>query len=380
MQAVIKKPRVLMVGAFPPRRFRKIYGGQVTACMCLLDSTFIADHAVRTLDTTQISNPPPSFIIRLLLAAKRFFVFGMEVLLHKPDAAIFFLADGASAFEKGLLAIMSRFLRIRVIVFPRAGNLIRQYDANRLFAAFIRCTLGRADMFLCQGLVFQAFATQKLGFNHESAPIIPNWTALQTHLDIGKSRVYGKIPARVNLLFLGWLEESKGIFDLLEAVRILRDQNIAFHLTLGGDGNAMSEVRRFVELHGLTGYVTLAGWVDEEAKRDLLGSCDIFVLPSWIEGLPNAMIEAMSAGSACVVTKVGAIGDYVTDGHEALVIKHHNPTELAEAIKILALNHPLRDNLGQNGHRLAVTQFSLVQGAQRMSEAVSQVMTPQTTD
>lgn len=379
MPIMTNKPKVLMVGAFPLQRPRKIYGGQVAACMRLLDSTFVTDHAVRTLDTTQISNPPPPFVIRLFFAAKRLFLFGWEILLHRPDVVILFLADGASACEKGLMARVARFLRIYVMVFPRAGNLIRQHAANRLFAAFIRCTLGDADMFLCQGLAFQAFAIEELGFDRNSAPIIPNWTAMPAHLDIGASRGYGRIPACVNLLFLGWLEESKGVFDLLEALRILRDQGVSFHLTLGGDGTAMPVARRFVEQHRLTGQVTFAGWVDNEAKNALLGSCDIFVLPSWNEGLPNAMIEAMSAGLACVVTNVGTISDYVTDGREALIVEPHNRAELAKAMKGLILNHSLRDALGQNGHRLALTQFSLKQGARRMSEAVSQLIPLQPT-
>ena len=124
MSTVAHKTRVLMVGAFPLRNPKKIYGGQIAACMRLLDSAFVAAHAVRTIDTTQISNPPPPFAIRLLFAAKRLFLFGWEMLAHKPDVIILFLADGASACEKGLMALMARSLRIRVMVFPRAGALM----------------------------------------------------------------------------------------------------------------------------------------------------------------------------------------------------------------------------------------------------------------
>lgn len=359
-----------MVGAFPLRQSRKIYGGQVAACMRLLDSTFVTDHAVRTLDTTQISNPPPPFAVRLLLAVKRLVLFGWELLFHRPAVVVLFLADGASACEKGLMARVARCLRIRTMVFPRAGSLIQSYAANRWFAAFIRHTLGRADMFLCQGLTFQAFAVETLGFDRESAPIIPNWTARQAHLDIGGNRTYGQIPACVNLLFLGWLEEFKGVFDLLDAARMLQEQGVSFHLTLAGDGNALPEAMRFVEQHGLASHVRFAGWVDEAAKRALLQSCDMFVLPSWSEGLPNAMIEAMSAGLACVVTRVGTIRNYVTDGREARIVEPRNRTELAEAMKQVIVNHALRDTLGQNGHTLAQAQFSLEQGAKRLGEAV----------
>lgn len=364
------KPRVLMVGAFPLRSAKKIYGGQVAACMRLLDSAFVTDHAVRTLDSTLVSQPPPSLGVRLLYAVKRLCLFVWETVLYRPDVVILFLADGASACEKGVMVRIARLLHLRVMVFPRAGNLMRQYSANRLFAAFIRHTLGRADLFLCQGAAFQAFAIENLGFTQASAPVIPNWTALKTHLDIGENRAYGQDPACVKLLFLGWLEESKGVFDLLESVRMLHEKGISFHLTFAGDGTAMPEARRFVALHNLSSHVTFAGWVDDAAKNALLQSCDVFVLPSWNEGLPNAMIEAMSAGLACVLTQVGAISDYVTDGREALIVQPRQPVALAEALKRLVTTPSLRDTLGQGGHTLALTQFSLEQGARRMREAV----------
>lgn len=342
--------------------------------MRLMESSFVADHAVRTLDSTLISQPTPSLAVRLLFAIKRLFQFGWEIAVYRPDVVILFLAGGASACEKGLMVWMARCLNIHVMVFPRAGALLQAYSANRLFAAFIRHTLGRADMFLCQGKAFQAFAIEKLGFVQESAPIIPNWTALQEHLDIGKNRVYEQTSC-VKLLFLGWLEESKGVFDLLEAIRRLREEGCSFHLTLAGDGHALPEARRFVEKNGLADYVTFAGWVDDEAKIALFKSCDVFVLPSWNEGLPNAMIEAMSAGLACVVTNVGNISDYVADGREALVVDSRNRAQLTEAIKVLILNHSFRQALGQGGYHLALTQFSLEPGAARMSNAVLRLIT-----
>lgn len=367
------KLRILLVGGFPVAQGRTVYGGQVAACTCLLESSFAERHDVITLDTTQISNPPPLFMIRLLFAGKRLMKLFVIMLFRRPDAVIIFLADGASAIEKGVMARFAKLCGVRVMVFPRAGGLIRQYFSRRWFANLMRHTIGKADIFLCQGLSFQKFAVRELGFLSDSAPIIPNWTASRRHLLIGERRDYLQHKDRPQILFVGWLEEFKGVFELLEAVRLLRDGKIKFHLIFGGGGTAMLEAMNFVELNGLREFVSFVGWVDEVEKASFLEASQIFVLPSWSEGLPNAMIEAMSAGLACVVTKVGMIPDYVVHGRDALLIEPKDVAGIADALKTLICNWELRGNIAKNGFKLASSNFNLENGAELLSAAVEKV-------
>jgi glycosyltransferase involved in cell wall biosynthesis len=228
-------------------------------------------------------------------------------------------------------------------------------------------------MFLCQGLSFQRFAIRELGFESDSAPIIPNWTASKEHLRIGASRDFEAVQKTPQILFLGWLEEFKGVFDLLEAARMLRDAHINFHLVLGGDGAVLPKARRFIEVHSLDRHVMIGGWLDQAAKADLLQSSQIFTLPSWSEGLPNAMIEAMSAGLACVVTNVGMIPDYVVDGRDALIVERKNALALAAALRTLICDQHKRASIAQNGFRLANFNFTLENGTELLSAAVTRV-------
>ncbi len=260
------------------------------------------------------------------------------------------------------------------MVFPRAGGIIQQYESNPLFAAFVRGTLGRSDMFLCQGLTLQRFAVRELGFTTEFTPIIPNWTASEEHLRIGADRDFGPQEKNPKILFLGWMEEFKGIFELLEAARILRDECVEFHLVFGGDGAALPKAKLFVQMHGLDRYVTFSGWLDQRAKAELLQQCQIFTLPSWSEGLPNVMIEAMSAGLACVVTNVGTIPDYVTDGRDALIVEHKNALALAVALRTVICDVKLRESLAKNGFLIASTKFTLENGIELLSAAVTSAL------
>src|SRR6185295_10954214 len=101
------RARVLFVGAFPPSG-HPIFGGMVTSCRALLASTLPARVELVLLDSTQISNPPPSLPVRLLLAAVRCVRFVWLFERRRPDVVLLFVAVGASIIEKGAMAWYAR--------------------------------------------------------------------------------------------------------------------------------------------------------------------------------------------------------------------------------------------------------------------------------
>lgn len=364
-----RKIRVILVGGFP--KGRRVYGGQVSIGIRLSSSDFMCRHEVKIIDSTQISNPPPHIIFRTTIAFLRIFRFLCLLLVFRPDAVILFFARGGSAYEKGLMSRLAQFFGASSLVFPRAGGLIDDFFESSFFAWFIRKSLGRADVVLCQGVSFQRFAVTQLGFTEETAPVVPNWSAEPSHLEIGRERfISGSTAPVTRLLFLGWLEEPKGIFDLLEAASFLKASGVKFHLSIAGDGRAASRAKKFVEHHGLDEDVEFVGWISGSKKNEYLQVCDIFVLPSWSEGLPNAMIEAMSAGLACVVSRVGMVPDFVSSGRDALLIPPKDVQSLSTALKLVIEDVNLRTAIAHNGHLLAAAHFSLEPGTKRLSDAL----------
>jgi glycosyltransferase involved in cell wall biosynthesis len=85
------------------------------------------------------------------------------------------------------------------------------------------------------------------------------------------------------------------------------------------------------------------------------------------------MIEAMSAGLACVLTSVGMIEDYVVGGRDALIVSPKNPTELADAIKILLIDCTAREKISKNGLLLARSNFTLEQGVSLLSDEINRI-------
>jgi len=149
---------------------------------------------------------------------------------------------------------------------------------------------------------------------------------------------------RNTLLFLGRLERAKGVFDLVDAVAELRETHPDVRLVLAGDD--VDGLGRYADERGVAGAVQLAGWVGPEKKRALLDSAAVFVLPSYAEGSPISLLEAMAAGLPSVATEVGGIPDVVTDGVNGMLVRPGDVAMLTRVLRKLLDDRMLRSRLG----------------------------------
>jgi glycosyltransferase involved in cell wall biosynthesis len=232
-----------------------------------------------------------------------------------------------------------------------------------------KVALKGADVFLSQGKSWSDFAIADMKLTPERVRLIPNWTATQEHLSIGQARVFSH-EEKPRLIFVGWLEEFKGLTELLQAVRVVRDEGYDFDLTLAGRGDAERSAKTFVEENCLSERVHFAGWVEADDLRTLLDQHNIFVLPSWAEGLPNSMIEAMAAGLAVVITRVGMVPDFVIDGEHALLVPTKAPDLLAQALLRVVDDTALREKLARNGYALASREFAVEPAVGKLANVI----------
>ena len=367
-----KRRKLLIVGAFLSKQ-KQVYGGVARSCDMLMASSFSQRFDIVTVDSTTISNPPPGFSVRLLLAAKRFVIFLYKVMRHRPDGVVLFTSSGASFIEKSLMALLARLLGCRSYIFPRAGALITQTENTKVIYLLVKILLRGAHIFLSQGKTWSDFAVGPMGLSPSRVYLIPNWTATDAQLSIGRQRDFSE-QVRPKILFVGWLEAFKGVFELLEAALRLHRKGFVFKLTLAGRGNAEQSARKFVLENGLESVVDFVGWVGLEDLGRLYSEHNIFVLPSWAEGLPNSMIEAMAAGLAVVVTRVGMVPDYLVDGEHALLIPAKNKVALEFAIEKLLVDSPLRRKLAQNGFELTLRVFAVDTAVVNFSEVIEKTL------
>lgn len=140
-----------------------------------------------------------------------------------------------------------------------------------------------------------------------------------------------------SILFLGRLEQEKGVFDLVNALAAIAQKAPGVRLLLCGVGSAEEPLKRLAAHRGISSQVEFPGWVDGEVKARLLRRAGVFVLPSYAEGMPMSVLEAMAAGTPVVASRVGAVAEMLDDGSCGFVVEPGNIVQLGEAI-VTALN------------------------------------------
>jgi len=363
-----RKIKLLFVGAFPPRE-NVIVGGMVTSCRALIQSSLATRLNLDLLDSTQISNPPPNVFIRSLFAIRRLCIFFWRFERKKPDAVLLFVSSGASVIEKGLLSWYVRLRGKSALLFPRGGALIQTCVDSKFQCALIKIAFGGADNILCQGPTWQKFAVNILKFEINKSPIVPNWTASKAMLKVGDERNYSTSVGGITFLFVGWLDEKKGVLDLLAACKQLVISR-KFRLDLVGEGDVSKIARDLVQSYGLTDSVQFHGWLHGEQLEQRYREANVFVLPSYAEGLPNSMIEAMAAKLPVVVTAVGNIPDVIDHGVTGWLVSPKNVSELAEALAKMIDNPILLRTMAKAGQTKARTDFSVEPAVEKLISAI----------
>jgi glycosyltransferase involved in cell wall biosynthesis len=163
---------------------------------------------------------------------------------------------------------------------------------------------------------------------------------------------------QLRILFLGNLMERKGVGDLLEALARKPLSGMNWRATFAG-GGAIELYRRKADGLGLLPRVDFAGWVDQRRAAELLAASDVLVLPSYDEGLPLVILEALTAGVPVVCSPVGAIPEVLENGKSAVYVQPGDSQGLADALAELGRDAALRERLALEGRALYDREFSL---------------------
>lgn len=167
-----------------------------------------------------------------------------------------------------------------------------------------------------------------------------------------------EVAAKPNLiLFLGRLEAEKGIYDLLEAVSAVRALVPDVRLVCAGEGDRIG-VARYAERLGIADAVKFTGWVGPSGKRALLEHAAVFALPSYQEGLPVSLIEAMGAGVPVVASPVGGIPEAVVDGTSGYLVGAGDTRSLQRALSRILADRPAAKRMGAAARQSAQARFS----------------------
>jgi glycosyltransferase involved in cell wall biosynthesis len=168
----------------------------------------------------------------------------------------------------------------------------------------------------------------------------------------------------LHLIFVGRLVPIKGLRVLMEAFAAARENVPGLRLTLVGDGADRAHLEALAAPYGED--VRFTGYLDQDGVAETLREADALVLPSFAEGVPVVLMEAMASGKPVIATQVGGVSELVEDGVAGFVVPPGDPQSLTDAITALA-DPEARARMGQAGRAKVLAEFDIRQEAARIA-------------
>jgi glycosyltransferase involved in cell wall biosynthesis len=160
------------------------------------------------------------------------------------------------------------------------------------------------------------------------------------------------------ILFAGRIDREKGLYDLIKCGKHLCNKRADVYFIIAGKGRDLKKIIRKVKKVGLQDKFIFLGQVEKNAMLKLYRIATIFVLPSYHEGLPTVLLEAMSCGLPVIATDVRGNRDLISNGKNGIIIPSKNPIKLAEAIDKLLDDNDTRNNLIKNAREIVEEKYT----------------------
>ncbi|NEQ04545.1 MAG: glycosyltransferase family 4 protein [Moorea sp. SIO4E2] len=286
----------------------------------------------------------------------------------KADLIHVHFCQRGSTLRKMILMLVALAFDVPVVLHAHGSEYKLFYTGLPQWAKRIISSLFRQSAYLIVlSQSWKNFYQSSFGLKAEQVVILPNPVEFPS-----------KIPERTScnqimLVFLGQIGQRKGVFDLIRAFASLPPEHkTCSKLILAGDGE-VEQACQLVESLDLGDYIKVPGGIDSGQRDALLAKANIFVLPSYNEGLPMALLEAMGWGLPVITTPVGGIPEVVTHAENGLIINPGDIEQLSDTLKSLIENKSLRISLGAKA-RTSVVPLDVKNYWTSMSEVYRSVL------
>lgn len=283
----------------------------------------------------------------------KLFAVAAHLVLRQPAYVHLHMSERGSFIRKYILFHLGKSADSQVVVHTHGAEFKQYYlEASLNRKKQILRLLKEADRVIVLGESWERILQEiEPATNTE---ILMNAVPIPVHL----RNVTDK--AVLSILFLAVLIERKGILDLIEAaVEFLPEAERAgkeVQFNIAGDGELMEQAKRLTETLGIGEKFAFHGWIGPEKKEELLRQADLFVLPSYNEGLPLSILEAMSFGIPIISTDVGSVDEAVIDGVNGYLIQPGDREALTESL-VSCLDESNLEKMGAASRELAKQKF-----------------------
>jgi glycosyltransferase involved in cell wall biosynthesis len=181
-------------------------------------------------------------------------------------------------------------------------------------------------------------------------------------------------PSENVVLYTGGLSYRKGLIDLVMAARHVLNKYPEVSFILTGTGPIERELRRMITKMGMTNNFRFLGFVDRARLIELYQSATVYVFPSYYEGVPTSVLEAMACGTPVVATAIDGIPELVVNGKNGFIVPVKNPEAISSAILKLLDDEELRNRIGQAARQTIREHFTWNEVANRTLKCYNRLL------
>lgn len=327
---------ILMIGPHPDR----VKGGVSSCVRNILSSDLVKEYPIDYM-ATKVDG---SKAVKLVTALQAIVFFPWKLWRLKPALVHIQGSHYASFYRKMVFILLAKLSRKKVLFHCHGSRFDEFYQKGPFWQKIlIKNILSLCDRVIVLSSYWKIFFS---GFLEPSSlRVLENAIPLERYYSLKGRRE--KMAGSPIILFAGEVGERKGAYDLLNVIPDLIHQFPRLIIQLAGNGD-LDKVTAVAESLEIQKHIQLLGWVSSDKMIALYYQADIFVLPSYHEGLPMAILEAMACGLPVVSTRVGGIPELVSGGENGILVDPGDRPALLASLTTLLADPALRDKMGQN--------------------------------
>lgn len=321
--------KYVLVGAKPSDHAAQHPGGVLTLSRSLINHAKRQGYDIEVIDTFRPEFDGSPITHRLRSGLRRAFLLLRLLRAGNCSGVIIFSGAGFSFYERILLSAICRLFRVHDLFVIVDGWFFEAESASLLKRVWLGLLCKIPYRLAASGKRWgDLFVT--LGVSSDRISPFHYWLPESFPIsETPKAKLSGD---RLQFVYVGWMIKEKGIHELLDALDEL-GKNFEFSFVFIGGGTLLEATRKRIHDSGWEGNVAALGWLSLQQFESEIASADVFVLPSYAEGFPMTLIEAMAKGLPAICSDVGGISDSLHDGVNGYLIPPRQVQPLVAAME-----------------------------------------------
>ncbi|MCT4630857.1 glycosyltransferase family 4 protein [Winogradskyella sp.] len=313
-----------------------------------------------------------TLLFEILILFKAFFCCLYYILFKNVKVLHIHSSANISFFRKSIFVLIGKITGRKVVLHLHSSDFYGFFlTQNQILKKYISSVFSQVDKIIVLCSDWEEKLKQAYNIDHILKIANP--------IDLEDSSLSSKVVCNgakrmFTLVFVGFLIESKGIKDLLEAMKQINDKGYTnIKLIIAGKGELESYILKFVAKNQLLNSVDFVGWVSGKAKDNLYKKSNTFILPSYKEGMPISILEAMNFGLPIISSNISGIPDVISVPRNGFLVTPGDVKQIVEAIIQCYEDEDLMKTMSKNNLE-DIRNFSSHQVFNQITEIYSQLL------